>query len=383
MADEQTVLDLVGSIYDAALTPELWPDVLDDLGNLMGCSRALIMTLDVLNPGSEMEFLDTLRLDPTCLVDYAVHYAATDIWAQRGMRLPIGEAALGEAIVPTAVFKRSEFYNDFLSRVEIAHALTSVIERDRELLTYISFYRTPRDGMFDEQSRSLLTTLAPHFRRAIRLHQKTTTLGLRGEGAIEVLDRLPMGVMLLDSHGKVVEINAAAERLTASGDGLQIFRGELTAANAKETHRLREVIVDAVAIGVGGISPAEGTMRVSRPSMKRAYEILVAPLNSVRDSPHFNLGQHRPCAVVFVNDPESQHETPAEVLTRLHGLTPAEARLAAALVAGQSLADFATEAEITANTARWTLKQVFAKTDTHRQAELVRRLLTGPAVLAD
>ena len=74
---------------------------------------------------------------------------------------------------------------------------------------------------------------------------------------------------------------------------------------------------------------------------------------------------------------------PAGVLTRLYGLTPAEARLAAALVAGQSLVDFATEAEITANTARWTLKQVFAKTDTHRQAELVRRLLTGPAALAD
>ena len=250
MADEQTVLDLVGSIYDAALTPELWPDVLDDLGNIVGCSRALIMTLDVLNPGSELEFLDTLRLDTTCLVDYATHYAATDIWAQRGMRLPIGEAALGEALVPAAMFKRSEFYNDFLSRVEIAHALTSVIERDRELMTYISFYRTPRDGMFDEQSRSLLTTLAPHFRRAIKLHQKTTTLGLRGKGALEALDRLPMGVMLLDSRGRVVEINAAAERLMASGDGLRIFRGELTAANAMETRRMREVIFNAVAIGV-------------------------------------------------------------------------------------------------------------------------------------
>ena len=70
------------------------------------------------------------------------------------------------------------------------------------------------------------------------------------------------------------------------------------------------------------------------------------------------------------------------MLTRLYGLTPAEARLAAALVAGQSLADFAAGRKITDNTARWTLKQVFAKTDTRRQAELVRRLLTSPAALA-
>jgi DNA-binding CsgD family transcriptional regulator len=34
------------------------------------------------------------------------------------------------------------------------------------------------------------------------------------------------------------------------------------------------------------------------------------------------------------------------------------------------------------NTARWTLKQVFAKTDTSRQAELVRLLLIGLVGLA-
>ena len=33
------------------------------------------------------------------------------------------------------------------------------------------------------------------------------------------------------------------------------------------------------------------------------------------------------------------------------------------------------------NTARWTLKQVFAKTETNRQAELVRLLLSGLAGL--
>ena len=61
----------------------------------------------------------------------------------------------------------------------------------------------------------------------------------------------------------------------------------------------------------------------------------------------------------------------------VRGLTPAEAGLAQALAAGQSLHEYADAAHVTCETARWRLKQVLAKTDTHRQAELVRLLLTS------
>jgi DNA-binding CsgD family transcriptional regulator len=64
------------------------------------------------------------------------------------------------------------------------------------------------------------------------------------------------------------------------------------------------------------------------------------------------------------------------------GLTPAEAGLAEALAAGRSLHEYADAAHITCETARWRLKQVLAKTDTHCQAELVR-LLLATAVLGE
>ena len=52
-------------------------------------------------------------------------------------------------------------------------------------------------------------------------------------------------------------------------------------------------------------------------------------------------------------------------------LTSAEARLAAALAEGASLKDYAASAGIAEGTARVQLKSVFAKTGTHRQAQLV------------
>jgi DNA-binding CsgD family transcriptional regulator len=84
-------------------------------------------------------------------------------------------------------------------------------------------------------------------------------------------------------------------------------------------------------------------------------------------------------ALVMISDPESCQEPAIDTLRRLFGFTRAEAALAAAMCGGIALADYADDAGITTGTARKLLKQLFAKTDTHRQGELVSLLLRTPA----
>jgi DNA-binding CsgD family transcriptional regulator len=65
-------------------------------------------------------------------------------------------------------------------------------------------------------------------------------------------------------------------------------------------------------------------------------------------------------------------------LLRCHfGLTPAEARLALQLVAGETLRAAAVKLSITYETARTELKNIFNKTGTCRQAELVIVIVTA------
>jgi DNA-binding CsgD family transcriptional regulator len=51
-------------------------------------------------------------------------------------------------------------------------------------------------------------------------------------------------------------------------------------------------------------------------------------------------------------------------------LTPAETRIVVALFKGQSVEAYAKEAGMKINTARWHVKQIYAKTGVRRQAEL-------------
>ena len=59
------------------------------------------------------------------------------------------------------------------------------------------------------------------------------------------------------------------------------------------------------------------------------------------------------------------------------GLTPAEAKLALHLVAGETLRSAAAKLSISYETARTQLKNIFNKTRTRRQAELVILILTA------
>jgi DNA-binding CsgD family transcriptional regulator len=115
-------------------------------------------------------------------------------------------------------------------------------------------------------------------------------------------------------------------------------------------------------------------MSLPRPSGRRSLAVLVCPLGGATSGDALG----RPEVVVFVTDPERRPQLPADILAKLYGLTPAETRLALLLAGGKRLEEAAEELGISTTTARWTLKNLFRKTETDRQADLVRLLLSSP-----
>ncbi len=88
------------------------------------------------------------------------------------------------------------------------------------------------------------------------------------------------------------------------------------------------------------------------------------------------LSHFRPAVCVLVSDPERPRGPPVPHLQALFHLTPAEARLAAQLSAGEPLRIAASRLGITYGTARSRLTQLFRKTSTQSQGQLIRLLAT-------
>ena len=84
-------------------------------------------------------------------------------------------------------------------------------------------------------------------------------------------------------------------------------------------------------------------------------------------------------AVLYVSDLEAHTLPRSEALRSLYALTSAEIELVELLCDGCSLEEAAEHRGVTMNTARSQLKQIFFKTNTSRQSELVRLVLAGIA----
>lgn len=185
--------------------------------------------------------------------------------------------------------------------------------------------------------------------------------------ALAALDLFSVGILIVDAASYLLHANAAGNVILARGDGLSRNpSGRIVVRSHAETQRLHRLV-----------AAAGGVMRVSRAEARPPLLVTVSTLPGARPA----LPGHRSMALLLVADPQARAAPPIEVLRTLYGLTPAEARLAAALAAGQSLKDYAASSGVALCTVRWGLQQVLAKTDTHRQSDLVRLILAGPVGL--
>jgi DNA-binding CsgD family transcriptional regulator len=105
----------------------------------------------------------------------------------------------------------------------------------------------------------------------------------------------------------------------------------------------------------------------------RPLHIVSTPLRRIGAG---DLPDARFATALFFGDPGIAAAGSEHALADLYDLTPAEERLALRLASGETLAEAAAQLGIRTSTARGALHSVFEKTGTHRQASLVRLVLT-------
>jgi DNA-binding CsgD family transcriptional regulator len=183
--------------------------------------------------------------------------------------------------------------------------------------------------------------------------------------AVHALDQLAAGVIVTDRGGGVVEMNRAGEAIVRLEDGLLIRNERLRARRVFETAKVVKLIVAATAEGMPGA--AAGRMLIGRGDGLPGYVLTVAPLRAGL------LADERRLAMIIVVDPV-RHAPSDTDLAEFYGLSPAEARVAAALLTGKTLAEIAAASGIRITTVRTQLASILRKVGAERQADLVRIL---------
>lgn len=370
VTSDDRILGAIEAIYDAALDDKRWPHALERLAHVTGSQAATFWVLD----SSEQPRLPTftsINFDPDFIAEYLRNFAADDPTVQYLVAHP-NQSVVHDGLVITEREKRRNAYYDWHARhSDTRFRLIGQIRTAPAIQAGIALHRTQKNGRYEPADIALFKLLHPHVERSLAIGFRVGSLGSVQHASVEVLDRSSTAIVMLNWHGRLVYSNGAAQSLCATGDGIRISEECLTLNRKADNDRLQSLIRKALEVSSAGLPSAEAGMQALRPSGRRPYSILVSPL--ARQSSL--LPTLRPAVCITVTDPSVQRSLSPTLVAESFDLTPAEARLAALLVEGEPLRSAADILRIRYGTARARLAEIFRKTETHRQSELIALLL--------
>jgi DNA-binding CsgD family transcriptional regulator len=218
-----------------------------------------------------------------------------------------------------------------------------------------------------------MAALIPHVRRIVALKDRMARSQMHGAGMLEMMDRLPYGVLLLGANLEILDASTIARGILASRSGIHADDGRLGFVRSADERAFAERLEEDPAC-----ARLDDTVVISRSGLSAPLSLLVLPLKPMHEP--WLLPAARWLVLVF--DPEATPAPGQQLVQQTFGLTAAEAALACHLASGLTVAQAARELGISINTARTQLKSSFSKTSVRTQAQLVRRILNSPAALA-
>lgn len=219
----------------------------------------------------------------------------------------------------------------------------------------------------------IIEQLYPSIATYMNWAQEHVAQGKHMSGLVSALNYIDIGLCVVNAQREVIFSNHAAERLLGERDGL-CLRGKLIGATEiAESMKLQVALSHVLE---GGNKKGEAHKRVpivalSRNQGRRPLMVALLPYEGEITRPE------DPAAVLCFYTAEMELGPLLSPICQLYGLSPVETRLVGQIASGATLGEAAVAMRIKEQTARSYLKQVFLKTDTRRQADLVRLMLSS------
>jgi DNA-binding CsgD family transcriptional regulator len=351
---------LVGEIYASATDPENWAVALADISRILDATGCAIY----IGAGTNRSMMSA-TVPSEVSKSYIEHFHTIDYVLGAVEKSPGRLIHGGQALI--ALKPHSEFETDFMRPFELTDGLFMRLAVGTTPTSFIAPAPKGREPFDTAERVKVMGALVPHLEQALRTQEHLAQLG-NGVGDITgVIDAIRHGIVIVGTARTVVHLNSAAERILTSGDGLCTRSGRVEATRTSTNAELQVSITRACVEPQNGCGSGD-SFACSRPSGKRPYVIHVLPLE-----PAENPSAAR--ALVMIIDPEQEPEPPKMLLRRLFGLTNGEADVALLMLRGNGLKPIAADLALSMATVKTHLHHIFNKTDTHRQAELVRLLL--------
>ena len=363
---------IVGALYDAAAGLGTWRDACDRLARRF--DLIAVQVLGVLKADGALLFsFEGGTADAEAWFQYVTRYHGVNPRITLGLSMPVGRWFHDHEHFDEAFVEREPFFAEFLIPYGARHHSGTKLIEDDEKVVFFGMNRAVGRPPVSPDDVAAVESLREHLVRAVRMH---LAMGAQGEAArvgMRMLALMPQPVLVLDESRQLRFANARGRAALDLGDPLCVRAGFVVARGSDDERRWIE------ALRTLGLS---GTVTLEAPRPRAVVRLrgaadgagTLAMLVAVRPEATMHQFGERPMAIAVLHPLGADAPVDPLVASLAFGLTPGEARVAAALAAGQTVESIAATRSVSVSTVRTQLRAVFDKLGVSRQPEMVRRL---------
>lgn len=362
-------------MHSAATDMSTLRDVLERVSRLFN-APAVSLSIVECDKG-KWRHIDVYPGIPEQVSQYEQEHAGTD-----PIRLALATVPKGQPVFLAELLTEEERRNNpYVSGIwsgtwGYTDLLAVRVEVEERYDCYFGLIRNAAQPPFCSRERELLSLLVPHLQHGMQTQSLLDRLGILSQIALEQMLQTGQGLVVLSEDGIPVHLNRVAARLIRETGLFREPAGRLE-VNVPDVGLSFRAIVDkcvkASQLGEERLVCKLSLPRAGGPSL----ELTVMPLRGPQGAENLLAKQGR--AVITMHECGRESADVRQQLTHIYGLSEAEADVCWRVSNGDSLPDIARQTGATRETVRSQLKRVFAKTGVHRQPDLVRLVLMGPA----
>ncbi|MDH5572522.1 MAG: helix-turn-helix transcriptional regulator [Gammaproteobacteria bacterium] len=364
---------IISCIYDAALDPEQWEDVIKKMAVAFKADQGYIRVINT--QSSHVQHVYAHNKDPQWEQPYKDYYIHKDPWLNDILNGKENFISCTHHCLSNKEYEALEFHRDFVFPQNTHYGIGGKIRIENDLKCFLGLNRDKKRQGFEDEYLEALQLFVHHIKKSLLINEKTRYTNLKQNLLSDTLNQINSPLLLVTKSGEILFINSQAEQLLAQQKNtIGIKNNHLIISSPTDHEKLKQLIHRAT--DRHNSLKESGAMCFSGSIGQPTLSIIITPT-----SPHIvNIDDHsKNHALLALSAHQSQESPTVELLTSLYSLTPAEARLIVELCQGLTLDEISVKLGLSRNTLKSQLRTSFTKTGVSRQAELIRMINSGPA----